>query len=89
MWTKQQMKDQRGKIILITGANTGIGYETALALCEAGAHVIMACRNLEKAKQAQSEIEAKKGKGSIEIAELNLASLDSVSAFSKKFIAGR
>ncbi len=45
-----------GKIIIVTGANTGLGYETALALYEKGAHVILACRDLLKARQAIAKI---------------------------------
>jgi NAD(P)-dependent dehydrogenase (short-subunit alcohol dehydrogenase family) len=52
MWTKSNIPDQTGKTIIVTGANTGIGYETALALYEAGAHVVLACRSMDKAKDA-------------------------------------
>ena len=48
------MSDLTGKTVLVTGANTGIGYETALACFRAGAHVVLACRSLDNARQAQA-----------------------------------
>jgi len=86
MWTKSNIPDQTNKTILITGANTGIGYETALALYEAGAHVILACRDLKKAEDAVGKLRLLKGKGSLETGVLDLSDLNSVKEFSKKFI---
>ena len=51
MWTKNNIPGQAGKTVIVTGANAGIGFETALALYEAGAHVILACRSSENAEQ--------------------------------------
>ena len=51
-WTSEDMPDLTGKITIVTGANSGIGYEAALALARKGATLIMACRSTEKAKQA-------------------------------------
>ena len=48
MWTKANIPDQNGNKILITGVNTGLGYETALALYEVSAHVILTCRSQQK-----------------------------------------
>ena len=47
-WTTQNIPDQTGRIAIITGANSGLGYETALALTQKNATVIMACRNSEQ-----------------------------------------
>ena len=66
MWTTENMPDQSGKTIIVTGANIGIGYETTLALYKAGAHVIMACRSLEKAETAAEAMKQEKGSGSLE-----------------------
>ncbi|MDR6341482.1 NAD(P)-dependent dehydrogenase (short-subunit alcohol dehydrogenase family) [Filimonas zeae] len=81
MWTKEQIPAQAGKIIVVTGANTGIGFETALALYEAGAHVILACRSLDNAEQAVARIQTHKGRGTLETGVLDLSSLASVEAF--------
>ena len=49
-WTTADIPDQTGRTAVITGANTGLGYETAAALAAKGAHVVLAVRNLEKGK---------------------------------------
>lgn len=76
-----------GKTAMVTGANTGIGFETALALYEKGAHVILACRSIDNARQAAAAIQAKGGNGTLEIGVLNLASLADVKAFAAQFAA--
>lgn len=86
MWTKADIPDQTGKTIIVTGANTGIGYETALALYQAGADVLLACRNLEKAAAARKELEAHGGKGTLDIAALDLADLSDVKRFANQFM---
>jgi NAD(P)-dependent dehydrogenase (short-subunit alcohol dehydrogenase family) len=86
MWTKDNVGDQTGKTVIVTGANAGIGFETALALYEAGAEVILACRSLEKAQQALAKIKEHKGTGTLEIAQLDLESLVSVKQFADDFI---
>jgi NAD(P)-dependent dehydrogenase (short-subunit alcohol dehydrogenase family) len=86
MWTKDNITDQSGKTVIVTGANTGIGFETALALYEAGAHVVLACRSLEKAQEAATAIKSHKGNGTLEIALLNLANLAAVKDFAEEFI---
>ena len=55
-WTANDIPDQTGRVAIVTGANSGIGYETALALAGKGATVIMACRNLDKANAAADQI---------------------------------
>ena len=51
-WTTTDIPDQTGRTAVITGANTGLGYETAKALAAEGAHVVLAVRNLDKGKAA-------------------------------------
>ena len=78
------MKD---KIILITGANRGIGKETTRALAEKGATIIMACRNLEKAEPVREIIQTESKNPNIEVMKLDLASLKSVRNFTQEFKA--
>ncbi|KAA0101969.1 SDR family NAD(P)-dependent oxidoreductase [Mycolicibacterium sp. P1-18] len=72
-WTTADIPDQSGRIAVITGANTGLGYETAAALAARGAHVVLAVRNVEKGKQAAARIG-----GDVSVVELDLTSLASV-----------
>ena len=87
MWTKNNIPDQTNKTILITGANTGIGYETALAFYEAGAHVILACRDREKTEIAIEKLKLVKSKGSLELGILDLSDLNSLAGFSEKILS--
>ncbi|MCM4156839.1 oxidoreductase [Gramella sp. AN32] len=80
------IQDQSGKIAIITGANTGLGYETTKFLVKKNMVVVMACRNLKKARTARESITRKNRKAQIEIMELDLSSLNSVKAFTEKFI---
>lgn len=88
MWTKENIPDQAGKTIIITGANAGLGYETALALYEAGAHVVLACRDLEKAEATLHALQENGGKGSLEIRSLDLSDLSAVKTFADEFLKG-
>src|ERR1700676_5673439 len=86
MWTKNNIPDQSGKTVIVTGANAGVGLETALALYETGAQVILAGRNLKKIEEAIGRIKKLKGTGSVEAGMLDLASLKSVKQFAESFI---
>ena len=81
MRTKNDIPDQSGKIAVITGANVGIGYETAIALYEAGAHVVLACRDMDSGKLAIEKIANGTGKGSVALMYIDLSSLASVTQF--------
>ncbi len=76
-----------GKVALVTGANTGLGFETALALYQKGAKVIVACRNEEKGLEAIKRIEATANGGKLVYGHLDLSSLNSVKEFAAKIIA--
>ena len=72
-----------GKTTIVTGANTGIGKETALDFAKRGARVILACRNEEKAKDAARDIIAETGSDQVVVRIVDLASFESVRAFAK------
>ena len=78
------MKD---KIVLITGANRGIGKETTRALAQKGPTIIMACRHLEKAEPVSEMIQTESKNPHIKVMKLDLASLQSVRNFTKEFKA--
>ena len=73
-----------GKTVIITGANTGIGKETALDLAKRGARVILACRDLKRANEAAEEVRKLSGNGNVVVEKLDLASLESVRSFAEK-----
>jgi NAD(P)-dependent dehydrogenase (short-subunit alcohol dehydrogenase family) len=79
-WTTADIPDQTGRVAIITGANTGLGYETAAALAAKGAHVVLAVRNLEKGKEAARRIEQADPDGQVQLQELDLSSLESIRA---------
>jgi len=84
-WTFNDIPDQTGRIAIVTGANTGIGLETARMLALKGAQVILACRNQEKGAAALEKILAEKPAGIARVEALDLSDLDKVAAFSKAF----
>jgi NAD(P)-dependent dehydrogenase (short-subunit alcohol dehydrogenase family) len=80
-WTHADIPDQSGKTAIVTGANTGIGYETARALAKKGADLILACRSQEKGEAAVQRIAAEQPRGRVEFTPLDLADLDSIRTF--------
>jgi NAD(P)-dependent dehydrogenase (short-subunit alcohol dehydrogenase family) len=86
MWTRNKIPDQTGKTIIVTGANVGIGYETALALYEAGAHVVLACRNQKNAEDTLVKLQELNGIGTLETGILDLSDLSSVRQFADTFL---
>lgn len=77
-WTAQNITDQSGKTAIVTGANIGLGFYTAQHLAGAGAHVIMACRNLDKARAAADKIAQ-----GVEVRQVDVSDLDSVRSFAQ------
>ena len=77
-WTTNDIPDQTGRTAVITGANTGLGFETAAALAARGARVVLAVRNLEKGKQAVARITDATPGADVQLQELDLGSLASV-----------
>ncbi len=84
-WTAKDVPDQTGKTAIVTGANIGIGLETARALAAHGATVILACRNLKKANAAKTEIQQSAPNTKLEVIQLDLADLASVRQFASNF----
>ncbi|TWR24436.1 SDR family NAD(P)-dependent oxidoreductase [Mucilaginibacter pallidiroseus] len=78
MWTANDMPEQSGKTALVTGANSGIGFETAMALYRAGAHVILAGRNIERVENAVDRILSSNGEGKLDSVVFSLSSLSEV-----------
>ncbi|KAI1291720.1 Retinol dehydrogenase 14 [Halotydeus destructor] len=76
-----------GKVAIVTGANTGIGLETARDLVRRGARVVLACRSVERATEAAKDIVASGGNaGAIRVMQVDIASLKSVRAFCHQFV---
>ena len=75
-----------GKTAIITGANTGIGLETAVDLAKRNARVILACRSVERGEKAAVEVRKRSGSNNVAFFQLDLASLDSVRKFAAKVL---
>jgi NAD(P)-dependent dehydrogenase (short-subunit alcohol dehydrogenase family) len=86
-WTTNDIPGQRGRLALVTGANSGIGYEAALALAAKGAQVIIAVRSVEKGQAAADQIRRAQPAASVEVLALDLADLSSVRRFAEDFMA--
>jgi len=85
-WTANDVPDQTGKTVIITGGNNGIGKETAKALLSKGAKVYIASRSEEKTQRAIEELKQETGKHSVFFLKLDLADLVSVKAAAEEFI---
>lgn len=86
-WNEKNIPDQQGKTVIVTGGNSGIGYEAALALARKNAHVILTARDLTKGDRAADEIRKKYPQSKVMVAVLDLADLKSVHAFAETFLA--
>jgi len=84
-WGEHEVPDLAGRTALVTGANSGIGWETARVLAEAGAHVVLACRSPERAADAAQRIVALRPTGSVAVLVIDLADLDSVATAASAF----
>ena len=84
-WTADDIPDLSGKTIVVTGGNSGIGYEAALEFARKRADVILACRDLGKARTAAAQIAATASGAKVEVMELDLSNLASVRGFSDAF----
>ncbi len=84
-WKFEEIGSQKGRIAVVTGANVGLGYETALALAGREMDVVLACRNMEKAGQARENILKQIPNASVTTMNLDLSRLNSVRVFAELF----
>src|SRR4051795_10167129 len=77
-WSVDDIPDQSGRTALVTGANSGLGLHTSLALARRGARVLMACRNPDKAGEALHRVTTDVPGSKVELVSLDLASLQSI-----------
>jgi NAD(P)-dependent dehydrogenase (short-subunit alcohol dehydrogenase family) len=87
-WSADDVGDQTGRVALVTGANSGIGLETARVLAARGAQVVLACRDAERARRARDRLEWELGDCSLEVLALDLADLASVRHAAATFLTG-
>ncbi|MCK5703803.1 MAG: SDR family NAD(P)-dependent oxidoreductase, partial [Cyclobacteriaceae bacterium] len=84
-WTTDNIPDLTGKVIIVTGGNSGLGYESVKAFAEKGAEVILACRSIEKGDAAKLEIMQGNPTGTITIMQLDLMDLASIKNFASDY----
>lgn len=84
-WSLEDAGDQTGRIAIVTGANTGLGYETALALAGKGASVILACRSRDRAEDARGRIIAQYPSAQVKVGTIDTGRLKSVREFAAAF----
>src|SRR6516164_1189034 len=86
-WTAADVPDQQGRTAVITGANTGIGFEAASVLAAKGAHVVLAVRNIDKGRRAAAQIFTRTPRATVTVQRLDLGSLASVRAAADELLA--
>ena len=86
-WTAADVPDQSGRTAVVTGANSGIGFEAAAILARRGARTVLACRDTGKAEAAAARISAAAPGASVPVVRLDLASLDSIRAAADQILA--
>jgi NAD(P)-dependent dehydrogenase (short-subunit alcohol dehydrogenase family) len=86
-WSEAEIPDQSGRAAVVTGANSGIGYETARALAAKGARVVLACRSEARGRDAEARLRAAVPGADARFEALDLGSLASVRAFAEKLRA--
>jgi NAD(P)-dependent dehydrogenase (short-subunit alcohol dehydrogenase family) len=84
-WDSNNVSDQKGRVAIVTGSSSGVGYETARVLAEKNATVIIVVRNLQKGNAAADKILGQHPNVDIKVMELDLANLDSVRKFAAEF----
>ena len=84
-WTFDQIPDLQGRQVVVTGANSGLGYWAALHLARRGAHVVLACRSRARADEAATRIVTASPGAHVDVMELDVADLDSVKTFAARY----
>jgi NAD(P)-dependent dehydrogenase (short-subunit alcohol dehydrogenase family) len=84
-WTTDQMGDLSGKTVIVTGANSGLGYEAAQEFATHGASVVLGCRNVDRGVEAGERIREEAPETPLTVIELDLADLASIRAFAASF----
>ena len=84
-WTANNIPDQKGKVIIVTGSSSGIGLEAARVLASKNATVIIAVRNIEKGNTAANRIRVQHKNADLRVIDLDLANLDSIKNFARNF----
>ncbi len=85
-WTAENIPSQNGKVVIVTGSSSGIGYEAARVLANKEAKVIIAVRNLDKGKTAKEKILSQNENAEVEIMKIDLSDLSSVKEFADEFV---
>lgn len=86
-WSVAEVPDQTGRVVIVTGANSGLGFEAARVLVARGAHVVLACRNPAKAVEAEHRLRAEREHAAVEVMALDVSRVASVRAFAERFRA--
>jgi NAD(P)-dependent dehydrogenase (short-subunit alcohol dehydrogenase family) len=86
-WTAADVPGQGGRIAVVTGANSGIGFEAAAVLARHGAHTVLACRDAGKAEDAVARLSAAVPEASVSVVRLDLASLESIRTAADQILA--
>src|SRR5262245_50006968 len=84
-WDSENIPDQKGRVVIVTGSSSGIGFEAARVLANKQATVIIAVRNLEKGNKAAEKILQQNKDANLKVMELDLANLESVKQFAETF----
>ncbi len=84
-WTADRMPDVTGKTVIVTGANSGLGYEVTRALARNGATVVMACRRTNHARTMKGRILTEAPDAALDVRELDLADSSSIRSFAERF----
>ena len=87
-WTEKDMPDQSGRVVVITGANSGLGYVASGAFAAKGATVVIACRSQAKGEAARASLLAAHPGTDLRLSLLDTSDLDSVRQFADRFLAG-